>query len=121
MQAHAEECYPNECCGLLGGRSDLFVDYYPLTNRAEAPTKRYYAAPEELFQVMQRMRAQGHQKMGIYHSHPTSSAYPSPTDIELAFYPDAVNFIYSLHPVRELCAFQIEQGAVKTVAFAIID
>src|SRR5207253_524738 len=83
MQAHAEQSYPNECCGLLGGMVDLFVDYYPLTNHAEAPKKNFFAAPEEMFQAMRQMRAGGQQQLGIYHSHPESSAYPSAKDVEL--------------------------------------
>ncbi|MEW6734070.1 MAG: M67 family metallopeptidase [Acidobacteriota bacterium] len=121
MQVHAEQSYPNECCGLLGGIGSLFVDYYPLTNRAEEPTRSFFAAPEEIFPAMQRMRALGQQQLGIYHSHPASQAYPSTRDIALAFYPEAINFILSLHPVRELYAFQIERGAVRGVNFAIID
>jgi [CysO sulfur-carrier protein]-S-L-cysteine hydrolase len=121
MQEHAEQSYPNECCGLLGGVEDLFVEYYPLTNCAEVPTRNFFAAPEEMFRVMQQMRSMGRQQLGIYHSHPSSGAYPSARDIEMAFYPKAINFIFSLHPVRELCAFQIENGSVTTIDYAIID
>ena len=121
MEAHAEQSYPNECCGLLGGMVDLFIEYYPLTNCAETPTRSYFAAPEELFQAMRRMRAFGFEQMGIYHSHPATGAYPSTKDIQLAYYPDAINFIFSLHPVRELCAFQIADGAVTPIEFTIVD
>jgi [CysO sulfur-carrier protein]-S-L-cysteine hydrolase len=121
MEEHAERSYPNECCGLLGGMVDLFVDYYPLTNCAETPAKNYFAAPEEVFEAMRKMRTFGQEQLGIYHSHPVSSAYPSATDIELAFYPEAINFIFSLHPARELCAFQIEKGDVRVVEFTIVD
>jgi [CysO sulfur-carrier protein]-S-L-cysteine hydrolase len=121
MEAHAEQSYPNECCGLLGGMIDLFVEYYPLTNCAEIPTKNYLAAPEELFQAMQRMRSFGQEQLGIYHSHPVTSAYPSTKDIQMAYYPTAINFIFSLHPMRELSAFEIEDGTVTRVEFTIVD
>jgi proteasome lid subunit RPN8/RPN11 len=121
MQSHAEECYPEECCGLLGGVEALFVDYYPLINCAEVPTKSFFADPAELFQIMHKMRKRGQPLLGIYHSHPTSPAYPSARDIEWAFYPEAINFIFSLNPVRELRAFQIVEGTVRTINFAIVN
>jgi proteasome lid subunit RPN8/RPN11 len=121
MQRHAEQCYPLECCGLLGGAVDLFTDYYPLANRAETPVNRFFAAPEEVFQAMRQMRAIGQQLLGIYHSHPDSRAYPSARDIELAFYPEAIYFIFSPRPTPELVAFQIERGTVNAVEYAIID
>lgn len=120
MQAHAVECAPNECCGLLGGRNELLLDYYPLTNRAETPERNYFAAPEEIFEAMRRMRKRGQQHVGIYHSHPRSQPYPSRVDIEMAFYPQAVNFIMSLNPA-ELRAFRIEDGNVTPVTYSIID
>lgn len=120
MQAHAVECSPNECCGLLGGQKEILLDYYPLTNRAETPERHFFAAPEEIFEAMRRMRKRGQQHLGIYHSHPHSQAYPSTTDIDMAFYPQAVNFIMSLH-TRELRAFYIEGGCVIPVQYSIID
>ena len=121
MESHAEQSYPEECCGLLGGMVDLFIEYYPLTNCAELPTKNYLAAPEELFHAMRRMREVGQEQLGIYHSHPATSAFPSTKDIQMAYYPDAINFIFSLQPVRELSAFEIDDGTVTRVEFTIVD
>lgn len=120
MKTHAVECSPNECCGLLGGKGEILLDYYPLTNQAETPERNYFAAPDEIFEVMRRMRERGQQHLGIYHSHPHSEAYPSRTDIEMAFYPQTVNFIMSLC-TGELCAFHIEGGYVTPVRYSIID
>ena len=94
MFAHARECAPAECCGLLGGRGEQAETVYPLRNVARSPSVAYEAAPEELFDAQRRMRARGESLVGIYHSHPRSAEpAPSPTDVRLAFYPDAVYFI----------------------------
>jgi proteasome lid subunit RPN8/RPN11 len=45
---------------------------------------------------MLEIERQGWELLGIYHSHPHTQAYPSPTDVALAFYPDALYFIVSL-------------------------
>jgi len=94
MFAHARECAPAECCGLLGGRGGVAASVYPLRNVAREPLLAYEAAPEELFDAQRRMRARGEGLVGIYHSHPRSSdPAPSPADVRLAFYPAAVYFI----------------------------
>jgi proteasome lid subunit RPN8/RPN11 len=94
MYAHARVCAPAECCGLLGGRGEKAETVYPLCNVARSPSVAYEAAPEELFDAQRRMRARGESLVGIYHSHPRSAdPAPSPTDVRLAFYPDAVYFI----------------------------
>ena len=94
MFAHARECAPAECCGLLGGRGEKAETVYPLRNVARSPSVAYEAAPEELFDAQRRMRARGESLVGIYHSHPRSAdPAPSRADVRLAFYPDAVYFI----------------------------
>jgi len=52
--------------------------------------------------------------LGIYHSHPNGENVPSPRDIELAYYSEAVYFIvtprpYASNPIR---AFSIRDGRV---------
>ena len=94
MFAHARECAPAECCGLLGGRAGEAATVYRLRNVARDPAVTYEAAPEELFDAQRLMRARGETLVGIYHSHPRSSdPAPSTTDVRLAFYPAAVYFI----------------------------
>jgi [CysO sulfur-carrier protein]-S-L-cysteine hydrolase len=52
--------------------------------------------------------------LAIYHSHTASEAYPSPTDVRLAFWPEAAYVLISLSdPARPVVrAFRIEDGAV---------
>ncbi len=106
---------PCECCGLLGGRSSQVVSRYPLANKSPEPERRYFAAPEDLFEAMRRMRSESEDLIAIYHSHPRGPAYPSPTDIELAFYQEAVYLIIGLEPQVEMRAFTINGQQVTEI------
>lgn len=61
--------------------------------------------------------AQGMEIVAIYHSHPVSPAYPSQTDLDLAFWPEAVYIICSLadpdSPVVR--GFRLRDGAVTEI------
>jgi [CysO sulfur-carrier protein]-S-L-cysteine hydrolase len=118
-QARAE--HPRECCGLLGGSDSHARNRYPLQNRSPEPERRYFAAPEDLFGAMRRMRDAREELVVIYHSHPRGPSYPSQTDIELAFYPEAVYLIVALEPQTEMRAFQINDGGVNEIAIDVID
>jgi proteasome lid subunit RPN8/RPN11 len=119
IQAHATEARPEECCGLLAGNGEVISSAYRLRNEADRPETRYSASPEDLFAAMKAMRQEGLEMMGIYHSHPNSSAYPSRSDVELAFYASCVYFIASLARDFELCAFRISNGIVSAVDISI--
>jgi [CysO sulfur-carrier protein]-S-L-cysteine hydrolase len=97
-QALAEQ--PNECCGLLAGVvSDgvaRVVERLPLVNEL-ASERRYHADAMSLFAAHRRMREAGLVEVAVYHSHPTSPAVPSRTDLEQWFYGEAaVCFIVTL-------------------------
>ena len=120
MEAHALEVRPDECCGLLAGDGRLISSVYRLRNTADSPRSRYFAAPEDLLAAMRTMRQRGQAMMGIYHSHPQSSAYPSKSDVELAFYSDAVYFIVSLAAGIEIRAFRIDNQEITSVEIVIV-
>ena len=120
MQEHALSARPAECCGLLSGNDGLITSLHPLRNDSERPESRYFASPEDLFGAMRRIRDAGHVLLGIYHSHPRSPAYPSPADVEMAFYPEAFYFIISLEPRLDLRAFRIDRPRIEDVGVAVI-
>ncbi|MDQ4123933.1 MAG: M67 family metallopeptidase [Acidobacteriota bacterium] len=92
--AHARQELPYECCGLFGGRDNHVSSVYKFKNVAVNPLVEYEAAPEELFRAQKLMRERGERLIGIYHSHPRAAEpFPSQTDIERAFYPEAIYFI----------------------------
>jgi len=103
-----------ECCGLLAGRNGVITQAFPARNVAKDPKSNYEIAPVEIVRLMREFRAQGLEFLGIYHSHPNGDNVPSPRDIELAYYSEAIYFIvtprpYATAPVR---AFSIRDGQV---------
>jgi [CysO sulfur-carrier protein]-S-L-cysteine hydrolase len=73
--------------------------------------------PREQLGAFRDMDANGEELVGIYHSHPASQAYPSPTDRAESHYPDAVYVLVSLRgEPPEMRAFRIEDDAVREVA-----
>ena len=92
-QANAE--LPNECCGLIGGRDDVAQKLYPIAN-SDASPYRYNMDSKELLWAMREIDDNEWELMVIYHSHTHTEAYPSATDVSLAFYPDAHYLLVSL-------------------------
>lgn len=119
IEKHARGTNPAECCGLLSGENGVITHIHPLRNDADKPETRYFATPEELFAAMRRIRDAGQSLLGVYHSHPRTSAYPSSSDVEMAFYPEAVYFIVSLEPRAELRAFKIEDSKIEDVEIVV--
>jgi [CysO sulfur-carrier protein]-S-L-cysteine hydrolase len=121
MEKQALESSPYECCGLLSGKDNLITASHALRNEADRPLTNYFASPDDLFKAMRRMREMHQEMLGIYHSHPRTQAYPSPTDVQMAFYPEAIYFIISLEPQIELRAFRINSTIIEEVEFRVIE
>ena len=114
MITHAREEVPNEACGLLAGVNGRAVKLYRCMSSEKSPY-RYFIDPKEQLRAMREMDERGWELLGIYHSHTHTEAYPSRTDVELAFYPEALHFIVSLaeweRPV--IRAFWIVDGRIS--------
>ncbi len=101
MIAHAKAGYPNEACGILGGKSaDLLSHFYPMNNM-DLSAISYFMDPKEQLLVFKKMRNESVEMRGIYHSHVASEAYPSQKDVRLAFYPDVSYLIVSLSDMED--------------------
>jgi proteasome lid subunit RPN8/RPN11 len=125
-QARAE--YPNEACGLIigdrppadGGHA---LRYRTTRNRAASPY-RYEIDPDDLLRLTLEADDADEVFWGIVHSHVGTPARPSPTDIGLALYPDALYLLVSLaaeeaDPITgapSLRAWRIVDGVVHEVA-----
>jgi proteasome lid subunit RPN8/RPN11 len=90
--AHAKECQPRECCGILLGTTDHITEAVRAGNLSESPT-RFLIDPKAHIEARRMARAQGLQVVGFYHSHPHSPALPSATDLAEAQYPGCVHLI----------------------------
>lgn len=113
LVAHARSDLPYEVCGLLAGDGGAVRAHYPIPNAERSMT--YYAMDSRaLLTAMRDMDDHDWELLAIYHSHTHTEAFPSPTDVELAFYPEAVYLIVSLQeratPV--LRGFDIVEGRV---------
>lgn len=92
---HARTEAPNECCGLLAGQDGTVLELYRCDSTEKSPY-RYYVDPKDQIRIMREIDKKGWDLIGIYHSHTHTEAYPSKTDVELAFFPEALYFIVSL-------------------------
>jgi proteasome lid subunit RPN8/RPN11 len=86
IRVHAEQAYPQECCGVLLGRKrdgGNAVDEIRQTKNAcqDAPNTRYKIAPEELVALQKQARERNLEIVGFYHSHPDHSSRWSETDL----------------------------------------
>jgi proteasome lid subunit RPN8/RPN11 len=112
MIAHARDAVPDECCGLLiGGESS--IDEAVRVRNLESGATRYRIDPAEHVALNRRLRGTGRAVVGAYHSHPRSSANPSPSDLAEAFYPDFYYLIVSLAQSQrpECRAWRVREGA----------
>jgi proteasome lid subunit RPN8/RPN11 len=128
-QARAE--YPNEACGLIigdrpaadGGTARRFE---PARNKAASPY-RYEIDPDDLYRIVVAADDADEVIWGIVHSHTHTPAVPSPTDIGLAFYPDALYLLVSLSDdeadpttgLPSVRAWRIVDGAIHEVELRV--
>ena len=131
--AHALAEVPNEACGLIigdrpaaeGGRALRWV---PTGNLAASPF-RYEIDPDALLRLTIETDESEQVFWAIVHSHTHTPAVPSPTDLRLAFYPDALYMLISLDPAERdpasgdesLRAWRILDGASREVELQLVD
>lgn len=102
IRSHAENTYPEECCGLLLGtiadNVKTLVAVWPTENAWSAETedhcseakiltkkRRYAISPQDMLKGMKEGRDRNLEIIGIYHSHPDGEAVPSECDRTLAW------------------------------------
>jgi len=90
MIAHAREDHPDEACGVIVGPegSDVPTRLVRMINADRSPTF-FRFDPQEQFALYKAMGAAGEEIVVVYHSHTSTEAYPSRTDIALASEPQA--------------------------------
>ena len=124
--------YPNEACGLIlgdaaaadGGRALRFE----AARNAAASPYRYEIHAADLYRLSVAADDADEVFWGIVHSHTHTQAVPSPTDIGLALYPDALYIVVSLsgdesHPMTgtpSVRAWRIVDGVTHEVTLEIV-
>jgi len=89
IRQHGERTYPQECCGVLLGRSGedgnaVEAAIEAGNTRTDSAHNRYNIAPQELIRIQRQGRERGLDIVGFYHSHPDHPAQWSKTDFEEA-------------------------------------
>lgn len=131
LVSHARTESPNEACGLIAGTAAVADDgvatrWLPARNRAASPL-RYELHPDDLVRAVLALDDAGESIWAIVHSHVRSPARPSPTDVSLAFYPEALYVLVSLSPseadpatgAESVRAWRIVDGQVHEVALDV--
>jgi [CysO sulfur-carrier protein]-S-L-cysteine hydrolase len=97
---HARAEYPNESCGLIIGdrpasEGGTALRFEPARNKSTSPY-RYEIHPDDLLRLTIKTDDADEAFWGIVHSHTHTPARPSPTDLGLALYPEALYIVVSL-------------------------
>jgi [CysO sulfur-carrier protein]-S-L-cysteine hydrolase len=117
--AQARDEAPNECCGIVGTRDGRAVSVYPVRNAAASPL-RYEIDPKDQLRVFEALDDAELEIGAIYHSHTRSAPEPSQTDINLAFYPEAVYVIVGVAGEEDdVRAWRIVDGKVSTASLEV--
>ena len=105
LERHAAEEAPNEACGLLSLRDSVAERYIPCINAAASPYRFDLRVPDP--ELLFELEDEGYE-LAVFHSHLSSPARPSRTDVEnIGLWDGKPYVIYSLAR-DELAAFRIE-------------
>ena len=121
---HARAEYPNEMCGVIVGdraaaEGGSPLRWEPTRNRAASPL-RYEIHPDDLLRLTIETENAGNEFWAIVHSHTHSPPRPSPTDVGLAFYPDAIYLLVSLADAEPAVAtWRIVGGEIHPVELIV--
>jgi len=121
--AHARADHPDEACGVIAGPagSDRPERFIPMANAERSPTFYRFDSMEQ-FQVWKEMDERDEEPVVIYHSHTSTEAYPSRTDVSLASEPGAHYVLASTREEdsTEFRSFRIIDGVVSEEEVSIV-
>lgn len=124
IRNHAQETYPEECCGLLLGKvshgETELIEVWPTENHYQGESaaqlsanpdltkyltkeRRYIVDPKEMLRAQKQGRDRGLNIIGIYHSHPDHPAIPSECDRQYAW----PEYLYIIVSVPQGCPADI--------------
>jgi proteasome lid subunit RPN8/RPN11 len=123
VYAHARECYPEECCGILTGlpgrmparvvRCTNVQNQRLARGESELDASRaFWIDPVELLGVLRAADARGEEVRAIYHSHVDAEPYLSETDLRGALTADGE----PLWPGAGQLVVAVYEGVVRDAA-----
>ena len=105
---------------MVASRDGQAEKVYRARNAAPSPKLAYEIDGAEQFRIQMEIEDSGLDLGAIYHSHPRTDPYPSQTDVNLAFYPDAVYVIVGLGGTEpEVRSYWIRDGRVEEAELAV--
>ena len=110
LEKHARDEEPNEACGLILLRGGVAERYVRGENGAASPYRfELKTDPETWF-----LEDEGYE-LAVFHSHPSSPARPSRTDVEnIGLWEGKPYLIYSLRE-DDLAAWTIQDGQIAAL------
>lgn len=106
MYDYAEKSYPNECCGLMIGTTDVAKNHTVhafrrcKNNNKERAADRYDMDPLDFMRAEREFEKSPWEIIGIYHSHPDHPSQASKTDTDRAVEIMAYAWSYLIVSVR---------------------
>ena len=122
---HSEREHPIEACGVIAGPTGTGTPtrHIPMENSAYSPTF-YEFDSKDLLALYRELDDRDEAPVVIYHSHTSTQAYPSRTDIAYAGEPDAHYVLLSTREEiakrSEFRSFRIVDGVVTEEPVEIV-
>ena len=122
--AHARADHPDEACGVVAGAigSDRPERFVAMDNAERSQTFYRFDSMEQL-KVWREMDDRDEEPVVIYHSHTSTEAYPSRTDISYASEPNAHYVLVSTRDPEtvEFRSYTIVDGVVTEEEVRVVD
>lgn len=110
LAEHARAEAPNEACGIVVFKDGVSQRYVPGRNRAASPYRfELEVDPETWF-----LEDEGYE-LAVFHSHPSSPARPSRTDVENIGLWEGKPYLILSTGTGDLAGFTIEAGRIASV------
>lgn len=116
----AEAGVPREVCGLFSGKRGLIRRIIPIEN-VSMGNSTFIMDPRAQVAAFHLVENLDEEIIGIYHSHPMSSAYPSPRDLDECMYLDIPQIIIGKdHGKWVVQAFSISGKDYREIQIKVI-
>jgi proteasome lid subunit RPN8/RPN11 len=122
MIDYCRQALPKEACGLISGPigTKTGLTLWKLPNEAKKPN-RFLLSERTIMEALEKMKQQGEQVTGIFHSHPTTDAYPSAIDVAYNPYPEIPYMIVSfVGPSPVVRCFNIKNNEVQSLELTLL-
>lgn len=117
LKEEADRAAPQECCGLLLGRSGRISEVRTARNVAAEPLHRFEIDPVALLEAHKAARRGGPDLLGYYHSHPEGHPVPSAIDCEHA---SGDNRVWAIVAGGEVRFWRDVQGGFAPLAVRVV-